>query len=184
VASETCALCGLTYMPDNEADRVAHARRHGLILRAHNPEPEEKFLHSLLKSNGRPLFVCCASPMWMHEAVYIRSFAFAVEVPGGKIAWPEDGRTMPIECHAYLFGDDTETLPKGAIAGAGGFRSVPLENGLSRSRFEWMWLCPAVRRKGILSRQWEWLKRQNGDFDFDPITEAMQKFSQKLTLAN
>jgi hypothetical protein len=168
-------------MSEVVADRIAHDCRHADILRAVNPEPEEKFLHLLKKNKGRPAFVCCASPLWMHKAVYIRSFAFAVEVPGGKIAWAEDGR-MPIDCHAYLFGDDTETLGTGAIAGAAGFRLVPRSNEQFRSRLEWIWLCPPVRRKGVLERQWKWLKQNNGDFDFDPVTEAMLKFSQKRML--
>lgn len=56
MARETCALCGLTYMPDHEVDRVAHARRHGLILLAHNPEPEEKFLDLAFEKQRKATF--------------------------------------------------------------------------------------------------------------------------------
>jgi hypothetical protein len=182
--SVICPLCGLTYVPDWEPDQKQHAERHAKILEATNPAPDARFAREIARQGGRPLFVCCVSPDWMHEATHNRSVAFANEVPGGITAWPRNGNIMPVECHCYLFADDTQTLPSGAVAGACGFRYIKYNDGSSGRRLEWIWLCPAVRRKGILERQWAWLREENGNFDFEPVTEAMKCFAKKHRPSN
>ena len=106
------------------------------------------------------------------------------EVPGGITAWPRNGNIMPAECHCYLFADDTQTLPSGAVAGACGFRYIKYTDGSSGRRLEWIWLCPAARRKGILERQWARLREENGNFDFEPVIEAMKCFAKKHRPSN
>jgi hypothetical protein len=182
--SITCPLCGLTYVPDWEPDQKQHAERHARILEAINPNPDVRFVKEVARTGGRPLFVCCLSPDWVHEATHNRSLAFANEVPEGKTAWPRDGSIMPVECHCYLFADDTETLPSGAIAGACGFNHINYSDGTSGKWLEWIWLCPTVRRKGILERQWAWLRQENGDFGFQPVTKAMEGFARKHRASN
>lgn len=177
--SLTCAFCGLTYMPDEPADLAQHADRHARILAAKEPLPDTNFIRELERTGGRPVFVCCVSPDWMHEETHNRSMAFANEVPSGVTAWPLNGRSMPITCQCYLLADDTETLPAGAIAGACGFREVEYTDAPKGWRLEWIWLCPAVRRKGILHRQWDWFRERYGAFDFWAGTEAMKGFARK-----
>jgi zinc-finger of acetyl-transferase ESCO len=177
--SITCRLCGLTYMPDEEADQKQHRERHARVSEAMYPDPDARFAKQIVRTDGRPLFVCCRSPDWVHEATHNRSLAFANEVPCGVTAWPRDGTIMPVECHCYLFADDTQTLPFGAIAGACGFSDGKYADGSPGRLLEWIWLCPAVRRKGVLARQWAWLKEENGNFGFQPVTEAMQRFAIK-----
>lgn len=176
----TCDICEMTYVPDEPGDLIVHEERHSRFLRAINPAHHKSFAAALKRSHGKPVHVSCSSPTWAHLEVYNRALVFAKEIEAGRVAWSEDGN-MPATCHAYLFGDDCGTLPIGAIAGACGFLWAKYTDGSAHWSLEWIWFCPAVRRKGVLTRQWNWLESHYGrKFEVsEPLSPAMEGFLRK-----
>jgi hypothetical protein len=179
MASITCPVCDLTYVPDVPADLAQHSERHAKVWSALHPQSDPSFLQAASETQGRPIFVCCASEQWKNKAVHGCSLAFACEMPQGAVAWPPNG-DLPLTCQAYLFADDTHTIPIGAVAGACGFREVEYRDAPPIWRLEWIWLVPGVRRRGILTRQWEWLKSHHGEFDLVAVSDAMKSFCRKI----
>ena len=44
----------------------------------------------------------------------------------------------------------------------------------------WIWVCPSMRRTGVLARRWAEYLQRYGDFEIDtPLSEAMAAFVNK-----
>ena len=85
---------------------------------------------------------------------------------------------------AYLFaGDEERTETDGGMfwVGAGCFRIRQYENldNLPVEVFDWAWIHPYFRSRGILSSHWERLRRWHGDFLMwqTPFSPTMRKFA-------
>lgn len=112
---------------------------------------------------------------WKHDAVYLRAQMFKREFGYDFVQW--DPTARDVTAHAYLFNDDTGLFGHGAIAGA---CALMWRDGERPGwAMQWIWLAPALRRKGILSRRWEQLRKRFGEFYLErPLSPAMAQFAE------
>jgi len=81
--------------------------------------------------------------------------------------------------HPYLFTDLRSLTGNSFIRpiGACGFRFLKEE---SQWMLTWVWLHPFTRRRGYLSKAWDYFCRLYGDFEIEyPLSDAMKAFLEK-----
>jgi hypothetical protein len=119
------------------------------------------------------------SPFRHRQAVYRIAKMFRREMGFDFVQYGHNGNETDEDCVAWLFfPGDCEYLTAGRVhaCGAACFR---LREDVWA--MQWVWLYPLVRRKGILSGVWDFLKLQHGDFTIEePLSDAMTSFCQKL----
>lgn len=161
----TCELCKYAYVSGLPEDEQKHDALHNDYLRPLIPKPSP-LLRSAREKNP-VVWVDRKSPEWMREEVYWRAKIFQREFGYDMAQWEIEGRHDP-EAIGFLFHD-----PEDRIIGACAFR--PIEKG--HVRLDWIWLCPAARRTGVLSRHWEMFRDRFGVFLIGgPISGAMSGF--------
>ena len=76
---------------------------------------------------------------------------------------------------AFLFAE------QGRFVGAAGFRYRHEESGEKPWVFDWLWIHPFRRRRGVLTLLWPALKAEVGEFRLaEPISQHMQGFLAKV----
>lgn len=135
------------------------------------------FIPRQLKRRGLATAQVAKSPMWMHREMHQRARQFKQDFQFDFRQWEgsEKTKNMCPESHGYLFNDHTIQYGQGAAVGACAFWG---EAGKWRMR--WIWVCPTMRRSGVLTRRWHQFLDRYGDFKIEaPLSDAMAAFVAK-----
>lgn len=172
----TCEYCGHEYTKGDPEAALTHRAEHARVRRCLDPTPVKQFKDRLLTAK-EPELVIDSSPIWMHRQMYERAFRFKREMQFDFTQWEGSARhkNKCPESQAYLFGDHTAAYGPGAIVGACAFWKDE-----ARWRLRWVWVCPKMRRAGVLTRRWPQFLARYGDFELDmPLSQAMVTFIGK-----
>lgn len=169
----TCEYCGYRHTKGDPESALAHRTEHARIRRLHDPTPLPAFAtRAPLGIEGER--VDASAPKWMHQAVYERAVRIKHELGFDFVQWEGNSKRKnldPKSC-AYLLSDDTGLHPPGTIAGACAFWK-----DADSWRLRWVWVCPKLRRSGILTRRWTQFLHLYGDFEVEaPLSEEMRAF--------
>lgn len=174
--STTCPECGWRYTKGDPESAMSHRSEHARVMRFMNPRPLPAF-QARLENHADPELVIGDSPIWMHREVHQRALQFKREFQYDFLQWEGSQRKKNLcaESHGYLFADHTDTYGLGSAIGACAFW---LDG--EKWRMRWIWVCPSMRRTGVLSRRWAAFLQRYGDFEIDtPLSEAMTAFVNK-----
>ncbi len=172
----TCGYCGYEYTKGDPEAALTHRAEHARVRQCIDPTPLKQFRDRLL-TVAEPELVIGSSPIWMHRQMYERAFRFKREMQFDFTQWEGSSRhkNKCPESQAYLFADHTTIYGPGAIVGACAFWRDE-----TRWRLRWVWVCPKMRRAGVLTRRWAKFLARYGDFELDmPLSEAMVTFIAK-----
>ena len=173
-----CEVCGFSYVKGSAADRNNHRKRHSKTLRVLQPQPSVRFLKRLAHVDD-PEHVNVWSPKWIQQELFLRAQMFQREFRYDFPQWSPFEDEEP-DAHGFVFNDDTGTFGDGAIVGGGVFRWREFEDASSRWTFDWVWIAPKVRHKGVLSRRWPAFLRRFSPFHLmRPLSPDMQRFAEK-----
>ena len=145
-----------------------------------NPRQLASF-QTRLEKHADPELVIGDSPIWMHREVYQRALQFKREFQYDFLQWEGSLRKKNLrqESHGYLFADHTDTYGPGAAVGACAFWHED-----DKWRMRWIWVCPSMRRSGVLAKRWAEFLQRYGDFEIDtPLSDAMAAFVNKYGTA-
>lgn len=163
-----CDLCGLTYVEENPDDEELHAARHAKFLEPISPKASLA-LKAQLEKDPDATWVDYRSPTWLREEVYWRAKVFQREFGYDLPQWEIKGHHDP-SAIGFVFHDLDFR-----IVGACCFR--PNSSQGKEIRLDWVWICPSMRRRGLVSSQWESFRRRFGVFLIEgPISKAMSNF--------
>lgn len=174
--STTCEACGCTYTKGDPEGALYHRSEHARVMRFMAPRPLPAF-QSRLQTHPDPELVVAKSPMWMHREMHQRARQFKQDFQFDFRQWEgsEKTKNMCPESHGHLFNDHTTQYGLGAAVGACAFWG---ETGKWRMR--WIWVCPTMRRSGVLTRRWHQFLDRYGDFEIEaPLSDAMAAFVAK-----
>jgi hypothetical protein len=167
-----CPDCGHTWYKGDPASSRVHRREHKREMAIRKPAPDPRLL-AALGEEAAPEEVLPDSPQWKHDLVYELARRFRREFRYDFVQWSRKDRDA--DAVAYLFADDTDTFGSGAPVGACAFRR---RGGVWT--LDWIWVIPAVRRKGILQRRWPSFRERFGEFALEyPLSDAMKRFATK-----
>lgn len=169
----TCETCGYTHTKGDPESELSHRSEHARVMRYMTPRPLAEF-RARIASRPHPELVTVDSPIWMHREVHQRALQFKRDFQYDFCQWEGTNRTKNPnpQSHAYLFSDHTGQFGESAIVGACAF----WREG-NHWRLRWVWVCPVMRRMGVLARRWPLFLEQYGDFSIEPpLSDAMQKF--------
>lgn len=172
----TCEYCGYRYTKGDPESALIHRSEHARVRRLLDPAPLPAFAaRAPLGLAGER--VDALVPKWMHSAVYERASRFRSELRFDFLQWEGSAdrkNTEPASC-GYLFGDHTGTHPPGTIVGA-----CALWKDERGWRLRWVWVCPKMRRSGVLTSRWPQFLHLYGDFEVEaPLSEEMRGFLTK-----
>ncbi len=164
---ETCAECGVAWFRGDPESSASHRREHKKRLRYLRPEvlPE----YARLGNDPDRGIVNVLSPRWKHREMYGRALAFKRELSYDFPQWTDPNSLPDDQAIGLLFDIDD------VIVGACSFR-------LRESTWcmDWVWVAPAHRRSGVLTRYWASLRERFGDFPLEhPVSESMRMFLAK-----
>jgi len=174
--STSCPTCGCSYTKGDPESALFHRTEHARVMRFMNPRPLSAFL-ARLGTHADPELVTAESPIWMHREVYQRALQFKSEFKYDFLQWEGSPRKKNLyqESHGYLLADHTDTHGPGSAVGACAF----WQKG-DKWRMRWIWVCPSMRRSGVLTRRWAEFLQRYGDFEIEtPLSDAMKAFVQK-----
>lgn len=167
-----CPDCGFTWLRGDTESSHAHRSFHKREMRIRAPEPDPNLLGAL-DAEVSPEEVLPHSPQWKHDLVYAYAFRFRREFGYDFDQWHQTKRDEGAV--AYVFADDTGRFGKGAPIGGCAFRLRG-----STWTLDWIWVIPALRRQGILTRRWERFRQRFGEFDLEyPLSDAMEAFATR-----
>lgn len=172
----TCDYCGHEYTKGDLESAISHRTAHARVRRSLDPRPLRTFAERIITIPD-PELVSSASPMWMHREVYERAYRFKREMQFDFVQWDGTLTTKSIcpESHGYLFSDHTTTHEPGTIVGACAFWRDD-----EQWRLRWVWVCPKMRRAGMLTHRWHQFLERYGDFALEmPLSNAMRAFVAK-----
>jgi hypothetical protein len=168
----TCEDCGVTYMKGLPADDREHRRTHRRRRAVTEPQPNRKFAQARERDPLGAPWVDFLSAQWKHGLMYGRAYAFKREMAYDFTQWASQPAHDPAPV-GFLFADE-----ESRIVGACAFR--PQHEEARPWRLDWIWLCPSVRRAGVLTKHWPVFRQRFGEFDLTPpISDAMQAFLSK-----
>lgn len=166
-----CDYCNIEYERGDPEENLRHRTWHARWQRVLDPRPLKR-MSARLVQHSDPEEVRPRSPLWCHQEMYERAWAFKREMGFDFEQWGStaDGRDTDPSVHGYLMNAED-----GAIAGACCFRM----DG-DRWNLCWIWIAPRYRRNGIVARRWQQFTAKFGDFTIEPpISPAMQSFVLK-----
>lgn len=168
-----CGACGYRWWRGDPDSSASHRKEHKLRMIALDPQPNEQLLEAR-SFDGDPELVVAGSPGWKHAEIYRRAVAFKREMGFDFVQWdgPDGDRDPHVQ--GFLLGDDA-----GRILGAIAFRRREVEDRSEPAFWglQWVWVCPAARRAGVLSRRWAYFRERFGDFYVEgPVSKEMQAF--------
>lgn len=172
----TCEECGFSYTKGDPESANSHRSEHARVMRFLAPRPLVPFT-SRLQTHADPERVTVESPIWMHREVHQRARQFKHELQFDFCQWEGSQKTknMRAESHGYLFADHTAQYGTGAAVGACAFW-----RDKDQWRLRWVWVCPGMRRAGVLARRWKQFLARYGDFEIEvPLSASMQAFVMK-----
>lgn len=172
----TCETCGYSYTKGDPESALSHRSEHARVMRYMAPRPLPVF-RARIASKPHPELVATNSPIWMHREVHQRALQFKRDFQYDFCQWEGTDRTKNpnTQSQAYLFSDHTGQFGEGAIVGACAFWRES-----NQWRLRWVWVCPAMRRMGVLAHRWPFFLEKYGDFSIEtPLSDAMQKFVSK-----
>lgn len=165
-----CPDCGFTWMRGDTESSHAHRGFHKDEMRIRAPAPHPDLL-AALDDDASPEEVLPYSPQWKHDLVYAYAFRFRREFGYDFVQWHRTKRDDGAV--AYVFADDTGRFGRGAPVGGCAFRLRG-----SVWTLDWIWVIPALRRQGVLSRRWERFRQRFGEFQLEhPLSDAMKAFA-------
>jgi GNAT superfamily N-acetyltransferase len=142
------------------------------------PKPSVRVL-KLLKEGFNTIPVNVLSPLWLQQELYLRAKMFRREFRYDFSQWSPNGDEQP-DAHGFLFNDDTGAFGRGAIIGGTVFRWVEFRDATARWAMDWVWIAPAARRKGVLSRLWPAFIQRFEEFRLTPpVSSDMMAFAAK-----
>jgi hypothetical protein len=166
------------YVAELVDDRRQHRARHAKVMRVLQPRSTKRFSNRV-EAESRAARVIAESPFWLQQELYERARLFQREFQYDFPQWSPHG-DEPFDANGFLFDDDTETFGRGAIAGGCVFRWRDFGDASPRWTLDWIWITPALRRKGVLSRRWGWFVSKFGTFHImGPVSDAMTAFAKK-----
>lgn len=168
--SVTCDECLMTYTSGIRSDEHRHDIEHNKIVTTLRPRTSRALKRAMSK-DPEAVWVTPQSPKWMSIAVYRRARAFKREFGYDFTQWEVGDEA---DATGFLFNDADFR-----IVGACCFRPESSEEP-EVTRLDWIWICPDMRRVGLLSKNWDRFRDRFGEFRIEPpISEAMQTFLRK-----
>lgn len=162
----TCEVCGFEWAKGDARGSASHRQYHRERLKYLQPKPSPRYLRSRDPERN---IVDHRSPIWKRWEMYGRAAAFAREMRYVTPQWTDPHRPASPKELGILFEDDD------VIVGACGFR-------LRRETYwlDWIWIAPAYRRSGVLTRYWPSIRERFGDFPLTrEVSPSMQAFVRK-----
>lgn len=162
-----------SYTKGDPERALSHRSEHARVMRYLVPRHLAVF-RARIVSNPNPELVATESPIWMHREVRQRALQFKRDFQDDCCQWEGTVRAKNPnpQSHAYLFSDHTGQFGEGAIVGAYAFWRER-----NQWRLRWVWVCPNMRRIGVLARRWPLFLEKYGDFSIEiPLSDSMQKF--------
>jgi hypothetical protein len=173
-----CEVCGMSYVPEVPGDLATHRRVHAEFVSVIEPKPDQRFIRLMARSKQGEL-VNYKSPKWLHFELFKRAKHFKRELSFDFTQWSHDG-SEDVDAIGFVFNDDTGTFGHGAIVGGCAFRWTEFRNSDPGWALHWIWIAPAVRRKGITERKWPTLVHRFKSFRvIGPVSDSMSAFLEK-----
>lgn len=167
-----CPDCGRTWDKGDPQSSRSHRNFHQAEMRIRAPLPHADLL-AALDAEASPEEVLPDSPQWKHELVYAYAVRFCREFEYDFVQWNPKKRNDGAV--GFVFADDTGRFGRGAPVGGCAFRLRESEWTL-----DWIWVIPAMRRQGVLSRRWEHFRQRFGEFRLQtPLSDAMKEFAAR-----
>lgn len=167
-----CLDCEFTWFRGDTESSHAHRSFHKDEMKIRAPQPHADLL-AALDAEASPEEVLPESPQWKHDLVYAFARRFRREFRYDFVQWHptkrDDGAV------AFVFADDTGRFGRGTPVGGCAFRLRG-----SVWTLDWIWVIPAMRRQGVLSRRWERFRQHFGEFGLEyPLSDAMKAFAAR-----
>jgi hypothetical protein len=169
----TCDYCDYRYTKGDPESNLAHRSEHARVRKILDPKPLPAFSRRLL-TKPNPELVDASSPKWMHGEMYERACRFKRELKFDFIQWEgnQERKNISAQSQGYLFSDHTSPHMPETIVGACAFWK-----DADQWRLRWVWVCPKMRRKGVLAHRWRQFLERYGDFEIEtPLSEEMRHF--------
>jgi len=165
-----CDMCLMNYVSGIPSDEHQHNIEHRKVVTTLKPVPS-RALRRAVSEDPEAVWFTQNSPNWMDIAIFRRAKAFKREFKTDFIQWKTGDE---FDATGFLFHDDDFR-----IVGACCFRPASNEQP-NVTRLDWIWICPEMRRAGVLSKQWDRFRKRFGEFQIEPpVSRAMQSFLQK-----
>tara|TARA_R110000737_G_scaffold264348_3_gene272242 strand:+ start:1050 stop:2216 length:1167 start_codon:yes stop_codon:yes gene_type:complete len=165
--SVTCEGCLQTYMSGVRSEEHRHDIKHNKIVTTLRPKVSLALKRAVLE-DSEAVWVTPASPKWLSLAVDRRARAFRREFSYDFLQWEVGDEP---DATGFLFHDD-----EFRIVGACCFRPQHGEQS-GVAKLDWIWICPEMRRAGLLSNTWGRFRERFGEFLIEPpISDAMKGF--------
>jgi hypothetical protein len=165
----TCTVCGYRYTQGDPESVLHHRTEHARVVRLLSPRPTKPMRLRLAQGRAAGERVDVHAPLWLHREVYERAMRFKRDFGYDFAQWHTVNQRSDLDPRwvGFVFADEA-----GAIDGACAFMRV--EDGWTLC---WVWVRPALRRRGLLAARWPAYLEEFGDFWIEhPLSEAMAGF--------
>lgn len=165
-----CKHCGFVWYRGDPDSSAAHRREHKERMIFLDPAPDPRMVEAM-RTEAEPERVTWLSPKWKQDALDDRARLFRLETHYSFVGW---GAAYENDQKAQGF---LMTRADGAIVGCAVFRWRHYSDAPSAWALQWVWVCPAARRTGVLRARWSAFRSEFGDFVIErPISEGMRGF--------
>lgn len=165
-----CGECGLTWYRGDPDSSATHRREHRQRMVYLDPAPDPNMV-AAMAADDDPERVTWRSPVWKQDALDERALLFRQETKYSFVGW---GARYEKDQRARGF---LMTRPDGAIVGTIVFRWRDYSDAPAAWALQWVWVCPAARRTGVLRSRWPAFRDEFGDFLVEgPISKDMKAF--------
>lgn len=165
-----CPQCGLTWYRGDPDSSACHRREHRERMVYLDPSPDPNMV-AAMRSEPDPERVTWRSPAWKQDGLDERARLFREETHYGFVGW---GAAYEKDHKAQGF---LMTRPDGTIVGVVVFRWRDYSNAPAAWALQWVWVCPAARRSGVLRSRWAGFRAEFENFAVEgPVSDDMQAF--------
>lgn len=169
----TCDQCGIEWTRGDPDSSASHRRQHKHRMKYLDPQPVAR----VLEERSADIWseeVTAASPLWRHDEMYNRAYAFKREQRYDFVQWDNPERDHAAK--GYLFAD-----ADGRIIGCCAFRFREYTNHQPGWALQFVWVAPPYRRSGVLAERWPAFRDRFGDFLVEgPVSTPMQAFLRRV----
>ncbi|WP_339930719.1 hypothetical protein [uncultured Brevundimonas sp.] len=165
-----CSDCGLTWYRGDPDSSASHRKEHRKRMVYLDPAPDPNMV-AAMAAEADPERVTSRSPRWKQDALDERALLFRLETHYSFVGW---GAQYEKDHSARGF---LMTRADGAIVGCVVFRWREYSNAPAAWALQWVWVCPAGRRTGVLRSRWAAFRAEFGDFRVEgPVSPDMLAF--------
>ena len=169
-----CQDCGLTWYRGDPDSSATHRRDHRKRMVYLDPAPDPNMV-AAMTAEADPERVTSRSPAWKQDALDERALLFRQETRYSFVGW---GARYEKDHTARGF---LMARADGAIVGCVVFRWRDYSNAPAAWALQWVWVCLAARRSGVLRSRWAAFRAEFGDFQVEgPVSPDMQAFLAKV----